>query len=235
MAGQSLYRYAAGRASTRRAGGPNKPFGLFDVDSRELSKAGDGLDFRPRVAPLVDRLKRLYALAEQHSAPLVFTTCCSGRMLRPDSLAEVLFVPLDAAQREWAGRLGDHRLYYVQKKTYHDAQANFGCHAYDMFGDNGNAGPGADPRRGRVGRVRQWLRLVHHLRRPWPAGRRSEGVPAVGRFRGAHEGISVPTAKGRVECGIPENLARVLAEFRQAGVRTATLEEFLASAAKTNA
>jgi hypothetical protein len=64
LAGHSLYRHAASQALPERASEPNRPFALFDVDSRELNSAGDGLDFRARVKPLVDCLKRLYAVGE---------------------------------------------------------------------------------------------------------------------------------------------------------------------------
>jgi nicotinamidase-related amidase len=231
VAARSLLWPAISRPSTPEAAGSARPFGLFDVDSRELNKAGNALGFRPRVEPLLDRLKRLYALAEEHSAPLVFTTCCSGRMLRPDSLAEVLFVPLDAAQREWAERLGEHRLFCVQKKTYTpDTQLNFSCRAYDMFQDNGNAA-----RLVQALNVDEWIvfgngfdlcinSAVHGL-----LAARQKVCLLSDVWATASRGYYVSTPHGQMECGTPENQARILAEFRQLGVRMATLEEFLAS------
>jgi nicotinamidase-related amidase len=237
VAGRSLFRPPAGRPSLPEPAGSARPFGFFDVDSRELNKAGNALGFRPRVEPLVDRLKRLYALAEQRSAPLVFTTCCSGRVLGPDSLAEVLFVPLDAAQREWAERLGEHRLFCVQKKTYTpDTQLNFSCRAYDMFQDNGNAA-----RLVQALNVGEWIvfgngfdlcinSAVHGL---LAAGQKVCLLSDV--WVTASRGYYVSTPRGQMECGTPQNQARILAEFRQLGVRMATLEEFLASVARSPA
>jgi hypothetical protein len=58
-------------------------FGLFDVDCQELNDAGDGLSLRPRVEPLSAVLQELYSCAETHGFPVIFTTCCSGRMPGP--------------------------------------------------------------------------------------------------------------------------------------------------------
>ena len=98
--------------------------GFFDVDCLELNEAGDGLGFRPRVEPLADRLRRLYDCAENHGFPLVFTTCCSGRMPAPDDLPDVLFVPLDGAEREWERQVNGHRVFHLQKKTYGEPRKN---------------------------------------------------------------------------------------------------------------
>ena len=230
LATRSLFWPAASESSAAEAGKPTHRFGLFDVDSRELNAAGNGLQFRPRVEPLIDRLNRLYALSEQRRAPLVFTTCCSGRMLRPDSLSEVLFVPLDAGQRQWQARLHAHRLFCVEKKTRHDASANFTCRAYDMFQDNGNAAHLV-----RALDVGEWvvfgngfdLCITSAVQGLLGAGQKVCLLSDV-YVRGAR-GYYVPTAHGQVECGTPENLARIISEFQHLGVRMATLEQFLAA------
>jgi nicotinamidase-related amidase len=219
LAGRSLYRYSASQASRGGTGEPKNPFGLFDVDSRELNKAGDGLGFRPRVEPLIDRLMRLYALAEQRRAPLVFTTCCSGRMLRADSVPEVLFVPLDAAQRQWEGQIRERRLFYLEKN------AN-----YHMFEYNGNAA-----RLVQALNVGEWIIFGNGFDMCIDSDVR--GLLAAGQkvcllsdvYARSARGYFVPTARGRFETATPENEARLISEFRQLGVRTATLEEFLAS------
>ena len=229
MAAPFLLRCVASQPSSKE-GRASKPFGFFDVDSRELNEAGTGLKFRPRVEPLADRLNRMYAVAQKNDVPLVFTTCCSGRMLRPESLPEVLFVPLDPAQRQWEERLDSHRLICMEKKTYHDAKDNFGCRAYDMFQGNGNAA-----RLVQALDVNEWVvfgngfdlciySAVHGL---LAAGQKVCLLSDV--FARGARGYYVPTAGGQVECGTPENLARILAEFKQLGVRTATQEQFLAS------
>jgi nicotinamidase-related amidase len=220
----------ASRTSTAEAAGPQTRFGLFDVDSRELNAAGNALGFRPRVEPLRDRLDRLYALAEERGTPLVFTTCCSGRMLRPDSLPEVLVVPLGADQRQWETRMHAYRLFCLQKKAYKEAGANFSCRAYDMFRDNGNAA-----RLMQTLDVNEWivfgngfdLCIYSGVRGLLAAGQRVCLLSDV--YASGARGYYVPTPRGRFETGTPENHARILAEFRQLGVRTATLEQFLAS------
>ena len=114
-------------------------FGLFDVDSRELAESGDGLAFRPRVHPIVPQLQRLYSLAEAKRYPLVFTTCCSGRMLPPLGLPGTCFVPLDGAGTSWRAALDGCRQFYLAKPTHGDPALNFACRDFDMFQHNRNA------------------------------------------------------------------------------------------------
>jgi nicotinamidase-related amidase len=115
-------------------------FGFFDADSRELDEDGRGLAFRPRVRPIVPQLERLYALAEAKAYPLVFTTCCSGRMLLPAGLPDIGFVPLDAKETSWRAALDGCRRFYLAKRSYGHPGTNFACRAFDMFQDNANAG-----------------------------------------------------------------------------------------------
>ena len=70
---------------------------------------------------------------------MVFTTCCSGSMLRPESRDDILFIPLDPGQTSWKPVLSQKRLIYLQKKTYGVPKINFDCRAFEMFSDNGNA------------------------------------------------------------------------------------------------
>ena len=210
---------------------PDHPFALFDVDSRELNPAGNGFSFRQRVEPLAPQLKRLYALADKHSAPLVFTVCCSGRMLEPRSLPNVLVVPLDAADRRWEAKRAQYRLFNVEKKTYKEPGSNFTCAAYDMFKDNGNAAHLIKSLN-----VGEWVVFGNGFDLCINAAVR--GLLAAGQkvcllsdvyVQGAR-GYFVPTADGgQIELGTPENLARVLAEFQQHGVRSLTLDQFAAS------
>jgi nicotinamidase-related amidase len=215
----ALYRRSAGTASADRAGRPWAPFGLFDVDCRELNRSGDGLDFRPRVAPLVDRLKQLYAAAERRRAPLVFTTCCSGRKLRLDSVPGVVFVPLDAAQRQWEAQVPAQRLFHLEKDG-----------SYEMFKHNGNA-----VRLVQSLNVGEWiifgngfdLCIDSDVRALLAAGQKVCLLSDV--YARSAGGYFVPTSRGRFETATAENEARILAEFRRLGVRSATLAEFLAS------
>ena len=105
VAGRPLFRPPAGRPSMPEPAGPFRPLGFFDVDSRELNKAGDALGFRPRVEPLIDRLNRLYALAEERrprscSPPAAPAACCAPTAWRKRSRAA------GRRPREWAERLG---------------------------------------------------------------------------------------------------------------------------------
>jgi nicotinamidase-related amidase len=185
-----------------------------------LNEAGDGLQFRGRVQPLVERLDRLYALAEKRNVPLVFTTCCSGRMLDPDSLPEVLYVPLDAAEREWEERLRAHRLFYLAKNKQ-----------YDMFRHNGNA-----VRLVQALGVREWVIFGNgfdmcidcDIRALLAAGQKVCLLSDV--YARSAPGYFVPTPRGRFETATPQNEARLLAEFGQLGVRIVTLEQFIESA-----
>jgi len=114
-------------------------FGLFDVDSRELDQSGCGLAYRPRVRPIVPLLERLYALAEAKGYPLLFTTCCSGRMLPPRGLPGTLVIPLDAAETSWRAALGGYRRFYLAKRARGDPAANLAARAFDTFEHNANA------------------------------------------------------------------------------------------------
>ncbi|MBN1347620.1 MAG: isochorismatase family protein [Phycisphaerae bacterium] len=117
----------------------NARLGFFDVDCQEMNATRDGLALRPRVQPLAEAIARLHAAAEAIGAPLVFTTCCSGRMPQPGDLPGTLFIPLDAADRAWEHRVTAHRRFYLQKRTYGDPKVNGERRAFDMFQDNGNA------------------------------------------------------------------------------------------------
>jgi nicotinamidase-related amidase len=114
-------------------------FGFFDADCRELDASGSGLAYRPRVRPIVPQLERLYGLAASKKYPLVFTTCCSGRMLLPPGLSDTSFVPLDAAENSWRATLGSFRQFYLAKHTCGESKTSFACRAFDMFQYNANA------------------------------------------------------------------------------------------------
>jgi hypothetical protein len=220
-AAQPLLRRAASRLSTGPRAEPKVQFGLFDVDCRELNEAGNGLQFRERVAPLSDRLNRLYAFSDERRLPLVFTTCCSGRMLAPDSFPDVLHVPIDAAQRQWEQRLAPHRRFYLEKSK-----------EYDMFAYNGNA-----VRLVQALGVGEWvifgngfdLCINGDIRALLAADQRVCLLSDV--YARAAPGYYVSTPQGRFETATPETEARLLAEFRDLGVRITTLEQFLASVA----
>ena len=116
----------------------NEPFAFFDVDCLEKSDDGKGLQLRPRVKPLQDKLDQIYKMAEFLNIPLLFSTCCSGQMLNPGDLQDILFIPCDKNDTSWMSDVHHYRRFYIEKKAYGDPKVNFKCRAFDMFQDNGN-------------------------------------------------------------------------------------------------
>lgn len=118
------------------------PLALFDVDSRERGVgASCGLCARPRMSHLQPALDRLYAFAAERGLPIVFTTCCSGRMLAPGERPDVLHIPMDAADQGWVSQLDEYRLYYVEKPAWGDPQLNYERRAFEIFARNDNVAP----------------------------------------------------------------------------------------------
>lgn len=117
----------------------NKEMGFFDIDSRELSLDGLGLDFRERVAPIADKLNLLYDFAYDHQLMFVFSTCCSGNFLKKDSLDYVCYIPSDEKDDSWAKDIKDYRYFYIQKQQYGKPRINCERSAYNLLKCNGNA------------------------------------------------------------------------------------------------
>ena len=115
-----------------------KEIGLFDVDSRELSEDGLELSFRPRVEPIIGQLDALYDFAYKHKLKLIFSTCCSGRFLQPDSLDYVLHIPLVGEDKSWLDKIDNYRYYYFAKRTYSNPRKNSEACLYDVFKHNHN-------------------------------------------------------------------------------------------------
>lgn len=195
-----------------------RPFALFDVDCQELNDAGDGLSLRPRVEPLAPQIARLYDLADRADCPVVFTTCCSGRMLAPRDVPGVVFVPLagDGAA-DWQSQL-DARRFYLQKKTYHDPQLNYACQAFDMFADNGNAA-----RLVRALNAEQWIVFGNGFDLCVNAA--ATGLLDAGSNVLLVTDVAVPTATGYGRCGTPENRDRILAALQARGARLVELAD----------
>ncbi|MCE5328351.1 MAG: hypothetical protein LLG01_18270 [Planctomycetaceae bacterium] len=196
-------------------------FVFFDVDCRELADAGDGLQFRPRVKPLAGALESLYALARRLEAPLVFTTCCSGRMLAADSLGDVLLVPLDAGDQQWRRRLDSAALICLSKKTYHEPAKNYACRAFDMFADNANATALAQALD-----AGEWIVFGNGFDLCVNAAVR--GLLAAGQKVRIVTDVTVASAKGYGRCGTEENRSEILDDFATRGVRLCTLDELSA-------
>jgi len=191
--------------------------GLFDVDCQELNEAGNGLSLRSRAEPLAESLDTLYACAEQHEFPVVFTTCCSGRMPGPEDLDGVLYVPLDPDCREWEAQVEDHRFFYLQKNAYGDPKINGRLRAFDMFQDNKNA-----ERLIRRLEVDQWLAFGNAFDGCVACAAR--GLLAAGQKVRLLPDVGVLSASGT-----EERLRNVINELCGLGAETGTLEGFLVS------
>ena len=200
---------------------------LFDVDCREFNAVGDGLAFRPRVEPLADKLRALYDCAARHGLPLVFSTCWSGRMLQPDSLPGVLFVPLDPSRREWLDGLDAARLIYVEKRTYDKPGLNYACRAFDIFANSSNAA-----RLALTLAVEEWVVFGNGF--DLCVNGVVRGLLATGRKVRLLEDVTWASAEGygdHGETGTPTNRRRILDEMAALGVRLETGASFLAEMA----
>lgn len=102
--------------------------GYFDVDCRELSEDGESWVFRPRARPLEEGMLRLLAKAEADGAPVVATTCGSGRAPRDRFCPGGMVVPLDPGAAGWRDLLPGHRFFHLEKR----------CGSWDTFGDSPN-------------------------------------------------------------------------------------------------
>jgi hypothetical protein len=96
-------------------------FGFFEICSREMDECGRepdgccGYQYRHRMQPWAGQLSALYTYAQRLCAPFVFTTCCGGSMLLPDSKNDVLFIPIDGADTRWQTKIKDYHCFYVEK------------------------------------------------------------------------------------------------------------------------
>jgi nicotinamidase-related amidase len=187
-------------------------FGLFDVDSWELNEIGDGLSARPRVAPIVPKLKHLHAWATAYDYPVVFTTCCSGRMISPDGLPDILHVPLTPPLPALEG----YRQFYLAKKAYGDPKINFAQCAFDMFRDNDNAAHLL-----RALNVETWVVFGNGFDLCVNSAARgilNASLPVI-----LLEDVRVSSANGT-----PASEQETLRQLRSLGARVMTLEQFMA-------
>ncbi len=188
---------------------------FFDVDCLELNETGDGLSLRPRVQPLAEKIHRLHATAEALGAPMVFTTCCSGRMLQPGDLPGTVFVPLDAGDRSWKDQVATHRRFYLQKRTYGDPKVNAARRAFDMFQDNGNA-----ERLVKALAVDEWVVFGNAFDLCVNCG--AQGLLNAGQRICLLTDIAAPSA-----LSTPESFRETVEHLSQRGARTSTLDELL--------
>lgn len=196
--------------------------GFFDSDCLELNNSGTGLGFRPRVEPLIPSLKDIYACAERRGSRLVFTTCCSGRMLREGSLPDVLFVPMDPARREWAKGIGTLRLINLEKTTCGIPSENYKQSTFDAFRYNRNA-----PELFRLLAVPKWVVFGNGF--DLCVNTAAGGLLALGLKVHLLADVTVASAKGYDDNGTEANRQRVLDSLARRGATIGTLKEFLAS------
>lgn len=195
-------------------------YAFFDVDCLETSPSGF-LRMRPRILPLKDKLRTIYGLVRDGGYPMVFTTCCSGGMLKPENRPDILFVPIDSSETEWKTRLPYQRLIYLEKKAYGDPKVNFACRAFDMFADNGNAALLV-----RELAVDEWIVFGNALDLCVDSA-----VTGILRAKGRVTFLSdcmCSSATGYGLHGTEENRLATFARWRDAGATEQTLERFLA-------
>ncbi|HOX39789.1 MAG TPA: hypothetical protein PL033_17540 [Candidatus Brocadiia bacterium] len=200
----------------------NNRLGFFDVDCLELNADGIGLDFRPRVAPILSAVKTLHDLAEKSGSPLVFTTCCSGRMLGDEELPDILKVPLDVADAEWRTRVKGYRIFYLQKKSYGDPKKNYTCRAYDMFQDNGNAVLLFEM----LGE-REWVVFGNGF--DLCVDSAANGLLKAGYRVRILTDVKIRSAKGYDDSGTDERYRRMLDDLGAMGAKLSSLDEFIES------
>jgi hypothetical protein len=206
---------------------PDKKIGFFDIDSRELSRDGCGLEFRERVLPIADKLNLLYDFAYEHQLVIVFTTCCSGNFLKEDSLDYVRYIPLDAKDNSWINGIEDYRYFYIQKKQYGKPRINCEFSAYNFFKYNSNA-----------------IKLFKKLGiKKWVIfGNGFDSCVNLACLRLLEKKFklivledAVAPAYGSGKTGTEENKKNILKELRDKGAETTTLKKFLENYSTQNA
>jgi len=190
-------------------------FGLYDVDSRELDESGRNLAFRPRVGPIVPQLERLYTLAEEEHYPLVFTTCCSGRMASPGRLPNTGFVPMNVTEACWRAALPKCRRFYLAKPAFGHPNLNRACRAFDIFQHNANA-----PHLFRELDVGTWVVFGNGF--DLCVGSAARGLLQAGLKVVVLEDVRVSSADAT-----PQSELQTLHTLREQGARLMTLDSFL--------
>ena len=196
-------------------------YALFDADCLECSELGE-IILRPRVRPFRENLRQLYEASAAHELPLVFTTCCSGRMLRPEQRPDVLFVPLDSRKQEWKAGIPFKRLIYLEKKAYGQPSLNFACRAFDMFSDNGNAGHLVKSLQ-----VDEWIVFGNGL--DLCVSSAVDGLLLHGQKVRFLPDCMCSGAKGYGNLGTEENRQAAFSRWREGGASESRLESFLNS------
>jgi len=189
-------------------------FGYFDVDCRELSAEGAWI-FRPRVLPIAAKVERLLDRALSEDAPVVATTCGSGRMPDDRNCPGGLHVPMDPGSAAWETEVARHRSFHLQKA----------CGSWHTFDGNGNAGRLF----GRLA-LRDWVVFGNGL--DLCVDHVVTNLVGLGLSVTFLSDVLIPSAKGYgpdSASGTEANRIATLERWRNAGAVESDLESFLAA------
>lgn len=205
----------------------NKRLALFDTDCLEVADASSmrsrqlpDFGIRLRVQPLAEKLDRLYAFAKRHELVMIFTQCCSARVVRPDSHPEVLVIPMDPADRGWMDRVGRFRLINIQKHNAAPLHDSFICRHFDMFQHNANA-----RRLLEILDIPQWVVFGHGF--DLCVDSAVKGIVAAGYAAHVLTDVIASSASGYGPYGTPESKRLILEYLVKIGVTTGALDAFL--------
>jgi len=206
----------------------NRRLALFDTDCLEVAdgaslRSRELRDFgiRGRVQPLAERLDGLYAFARRHDLVMVFTQCCSARVVAPHSHPEVLVVPLDPVDRDWMGEVGRFRLINIQKHNGAPLHESFMCRHFDMFQHNANA-----RRLLQILDIPRWVVFGHGF--DLCVDSAVKGIVSAGYRAHVLTDVIASSAAGYGPYGTPESKRLIMEYLIKIGVTTGTMDALLA-------
>jgi hypothetical protein len=164
---------------------------------------------------MADRVLRLIARAQEERAPLVATTCGSGRMPRGESCPGGMVVPLDPDDRSWCDRVEGHRFFHLEKQ----------CGAWRAFEGNPNAA-----RLFLELGVLDWVVFGNGL--DLCVDQAVQNLLSLGLSVAFLSDVLIPSATGYGplgDSGTQASRERTLGRWRELGAREMSLEDFLAS------
>lgn len=207
----------------------NRQIALFDSDC--LEPMGEGgfplpalpaFSVRERMRPKADRIDALYAFAREQDLTVLFTQCCSARLVSDDHPAGSVVVPLDASDLAWRDKVPGARLINIRKRSGlsgGDTTNSFICRYFDAFQHNANAAA-----------------LLKQLDIPFfvlfghgfdlCVDSAAKGLLAAGYRVHFLTDVSAPSASGYGPYGTEASGAAILDYLVKIGVSTGTSEEF---------
>jgi hypothetical protein len=128
----------------------NRQIALFDSDCLEPVGKGSfplpampNFTVRQRMQPKADIINALHDFAQRHDLTVLFTQCCSARLVTDNNPPETLVVPLDGCGSAWQDRVGKARFINIRKPSGlgdSDTTRSFICRYFDAFQHNANVG-----------------------------------------------------------------------------------------------